>query len=293
MGEWQRALASATQPVILIAGISGGIGSHVAFAARVAGLHAVSLSEWLQDGGQDTPRGPAVLGVVNCAGRGMSPISVETYDKLVAANVEVTRTCIRVALINEVPLVHLGSAMETVNGRTDPYVLTKRMAAELVSDAQSSKGHALRAVQLSLHNVYGPRLKGAVTDIVEQHLLSQPASLRQPAAVRDFVFVSDVAAAVLTALELGDYPARIPIGTGLGTSIADVAEIVSSFSGIRPPWTSARVVQDRETAFDLVADINVAKQALDWRTTVDLCQGAGAVFSVMASGMNARRFEES
>lgn len=293
MGEWRRALASTTQPVILVAGISGGIGSQVALAADVAGLQAVSLSKWLQDGGQDTPRGPSVLGVVNCAGKGMSPVSFETYDKLLAANVEVTRTCIRVALINDVPLVHLGSAMETVNGRTDPYVLTKRMAAELVSDSQSSQVHALRAVQLSLHNVYGPRLKGAVTDIVEQHLLSQPASLRQPTAIRDFVFVSDVAAAVLVALELGNYPARIPIGTGFGTSIADVAETVSRFSGMRPPWTSAEDVQDQEASFDLVADIDVAQQALGWKATIDLCQGVGAIFSEVASGMSARRFEES
>lgn len=277
-------MASTTPAVVLIAGISGGIGQHVALAAEAVGLQALPLPQWLEDGGEGSSQGAAVVGVVNCAGKGMSAVSDESYDELVAANVEVTRTCIRVAQMKGVPLVHLGSAMETSDGRTGPYVLTKRMASELVHEARANPIGGLRAVQLSLHNVYGPLVKGFVADMVKQHLLGQPAQLRQPTAVRDFVYVSDVAEAVLGALGLGDHPVPIPIGTGVGTSVADVAEIVSKLSGVRPPWTSATTVKDQEMAFGLIADTEMATRVLAWLATVDLHQGAGAVFNSMARG---------
>lgn len=238
------------------------------------------------------PRATEVMGVVNCAGKGMSSTSNETLAEMIDANVEVARTCISAARNYDVPLVHLGSAMEAIDGRTGPYVLTKRMASDLVHEGRGNRAEGIRAVQLSLHNVYGPGLKGVVTDMVKQHLLGRPAQLRQPTAVRDFVFVSDVAGAVLRALELGDHPEPIPVGTGVGASIAGVAEIVSNFSGIQPPWIPDTSIEDQEMAFSLVADTEMASQALDWRSSVDLQQGAEAVYSDTASLNEVGRFGE-
>ena len=280
----------ARQPeVVLIAGINGGIGSHVASRIREAGREALCMFSWLEQEGGLRHSGDSVGGVVNCAGKGMESSSQVSITDMREANVVVTHLCIRVAEKYDATLVHLGSAMEHDVLRTDTYVQTKRLASSLIRDARACSAGTFRSVRLSLHNVYGPRVKGVVADIAKQHWRGRPAVLRQPTATRDFVFASDVSHAVVKAIEVGDASEPIPIGSGVGTPISEIAELLSVHSRVKPPWTAATQKSAEAGPFSLVANLQLAASALSWQPQISLNEG----LRLVSAYLDARGDEES
>ncbi len=87
-------------------------------------------------------------------------------------------------------------------------------------------------------------------------------------AVRDYIHVTDLAAAHVLSLELP--PARgagieLNLGTGQGTSVREVLEAVARLTGRRP---ASRICPRRAgDPASLVADATLAQTTLDWRPT--------------------------
>ena len=226
----------------LVIGASGYLGSRVHRAAAAAGLDVVTAG---RSGGHvaldlatATPDAVAALiagiapdVVVNCAGATGGDLAT-----LTAANVDGPATLVTALLrLPAVRLVHLGSAAEYGRGpgevpvREDeparplsPYGVTKLAGTRLVELGRTA---GLPAVVLRVFNPVGPGAPGhtlagrAVAELaraVREHDVVRLGGLD---AVRDFVDVDDVAAAVLAAATC-PLPAHGVVNVGSGTAVS-------------------------------------------------------------------------
>ncbi|GHF15431.1 NAD-dependent epimerase/dehydratase family protein [Pseudolysinimonas yzui] len=161
---------------------------------------------------------------------------------------------------------------------TSVYGATKLAQEHVLSawaGARSTHLHVLR-----FQNVYGPgqSLTNSYTGIVS--LFSQLARRGESiplyedgAITRDFVFIDDVAAAVVATLRRPDarYPYALDVGTGTGTTIAQLAEAIAAFHGAPAPHVTGRF-RDGDVRH-ASSDIALTRAALDWEPAVDVVDG--------------------
>jgi UDP-glucose 4-epimerase len=139
--------------------------------------------------------------------------------------------------------------------------------------------HGLEAVALRYANVYGPRQNphgeaGVVAIFCRALLEGQPLRINGDGdQTRDYVYVGDVVRASLLAarLPLEQGVAILNIGTGLETTVNDLARRLGELSGTRPPiaHAPARSGEQRRSALDSAR----ATRVLGWRPLTDV--GAG------------------
>jgi UDP-glucose 4-epimerase len=157
------------------------------------------------------------------------------------------------------------------------YAVQKRYVEMAVGAYARSYG--LPASVLRFFNVYGPG--GKPTEILPR--LRAAIAKGEPIRItgdggqeRDFVHVSDVAAAVVAALDAPEpSPDPINVGTGVGTSMFALVHLVGEVMGrdVRIEHVPAH----GEEARYLIADIRRARERLGWQPTVALRDGLGMV----------------
>ena len=233
--------------------------------------------------------------VIHAAGPPSVQRSFEMAEQYVRVHVEGTaallRAC-RMAKVNQ--LVYISSA--EVYGRPEanpvaethrlqarsPYAAAKIGAEKIIEAHVESFG--LEAFILRPFSIYGPHFH---SDSLLSRVVSTANSgcirLRDLRPVRDYCYVGDLAAAVLQACCIGEGKLRIiNIGSGVGTTVADFAEVVLRTLGLNIP-----IVEDpvdsrpgQSEIFELVADITAAHDVLGWRPTTDLQEGLRLTLSV-------------
>ncbi|MGI8667895.1 MAG: NAD-dependent epimerase/dehydratase family protein [Jatrophihabitans sp.] len=156
-----------------------------------------------------------------------------------------------------------------------PYCISKRAGEDLLGFYQRSKG--LNWIALRFFNVYGPGQKTtAYYTSVINHFVNRLRNGQPPVIdgkgeqSMDFIHVHDIATAVVAALvaERGNVP--INIGTGIDTSVADLARILIEAVGVdvEPQFNPRDVLVSRRAA-----DIARAKEYLGWEPTIDVKDG--------------------
>lgn len=152
------------------------------------------------------------------------------------------------------------------------YGLTKKMLA--VQAQAYKKQYGLDAIHLILTNLYGPGdsynpershvVAALVRKWVEADLASAPSvevwGTGKP--IREFIYVEDCADAIVLAAEKYDDTAMpLNIGTGIGTTIRELAETVHAVSGYkgRMVWNTDKP----DGAMMKVLDVTRMKQALE------------------------------
>ncbi|KPJ86090.1 hypothetical protein AMJ57_00345 [Parcubacteria bacterium SG8_24] len=136
--------------------------------------------------------------------------------------------------------------------------------------------HDLSAAALRFSNVYGPRQTvkgeaGAVAIFLNNLLAGRPVTINGDGEqTRDFIFATDVAAAVVVALE-AESRGTFNISTGIETSINDLYRFCRRASGSRldPSYGAARPGDDRRVSLDP----SRAKQELSWTPRVGIEEG--------------------
>lgn len=137
--------------------------------------------------------------------------------------------------------------------------------------------HGLDTCSLRLANPYGPyqrvkAVQGAVPVFCYKALKGEPIEIWGDGTVqRDFIYVGDVVAAVLKALETENMPQEINIGSGKAVSIRDLLSLIADVTGKK---LDCRYKPPR--AFDVpvsMLDITLAKQYLHWEPTTSLSEG--------------------
>jgi len=157
-----------------------------------------------------------------------------------------------------------------------PYGQAKYWASRAVSTC--SMGVALR-----FFNIYGPRqdpgspYSGVISRFVESARTGRPLTVHGDGSQsRDFVHVSDCVSAYLAAAGLHPrltcaQPGCYNIGTGKGTTILELAQIITSLSG-----STSRIASVPPRAGDIphsLANIEAFVTATGWQTEVSLEAG--------------------
>jgi UDP-glucose 4-epimerase len=156
-----------------------------------------------------------------------------------------------------------------------PYGITK-VAMEQYLEAWGALW-SLTGISLRYANVYGPRQNphgeaGVIAIFCSRLLAGQPLVINGDGhQTRDFVHVSDVAAANLLALERADVAGRVNIGTGVETSVNAICDGLGKAAGSRVETVHApeRPGEQRRSCLSP----KLAERLLGWRPTVLLDDG--------------------
>jgi UDP-glucose 4-epimerase len=176
----------------------------------------------------------------------------------------------------------------------NPYGASKLAAEEALAKALEGTGVDFASMRFS--NVYGPRQdwrgEGGVVAIFAARLAAgeRPVIYGDGRQTRDFVFVGDVVAFIVEALEaetplagpMPDGPAY-NVSTGQATSVLQVASYLSGVSGVlrQPEYLAAR----EGDIPDSVLDPAKAMSALDWRPSQSLENGLGFTWRWMCANL--------
>jgi nucleoside-diphosphate-sugar epimerase len=156
-----------------------------------------------------------------------------------------------------------------------PYAASKVCAEDLISTCCASFG--ISAAILRPFSVIGPNVPPAsvLGSIVRQALRGPEIGVYAPQVIRDYLFVDDVAKAVLCCFERAPLSGAVEIyniGSGVGTSVAALGGAVQNQLG-KTPNVGLAPGLDRPQAADievLVADITKATTELGWRPQTSL-----------------------
>lgn len=155
------------------------------------------------------------------------------------------------------------SESEPIDCQT-PYALTKAIGEAYIEAWHSS--YKLPYASLRLFNVYGPRMhKCAIADFVEKSKKGAPLPVFGGNQTRDFVHVRDVVDAFVRASHSSWKSLCVNIGTGIGTKVSDVAELISDNIQKMP-------ANPNETEYSQ-ANILKAIKTLGWSPKISLEEG--------------------
>jgi UDP-glucose 4-epimerase len=164
-----------------------------------------------------------------------------------------------------------------------PYCIGKRAGEDLLGFYQRRCG--LSWLALRFFNVYGPgqKIEAYYTSVISHFV--QRLYRGEPPVIdgrgdqsMDFVHVSDLARAVVAALEAERDNVPVNIGTGVDTSIATLAKILIEAIGadVQPVFRPRDVLVTRRAA-----DIARAKRILDWTPTITVEAGMADLARVL------------
>jgi UDP-glucose 4-epimerase len=167
-----------------------------------------------------------------------------------------------------------------------PYAITKLTAEYYL--AYYGRVHKLDAVAMRFGNVYGPRQDphgeaGVVAIFCGRILEGRPLTIfGDGLQTRDYVYVGDVAEALWDSATkplppIGLLDARgFNVGTGIGTSVLDLAKILLEEASTTVPIEFAP--KRPGEAQDSFVDIGKAERLLGWRPRVSLREGLANSF---------------
>ncbi|MDO8659939.1 MAG: NAD-dependent epimerase/dehydratase family protein [Candidatus Parcubacteria bacterium] len=289
---------------ILITGASGFIGSHLAMRLFLEG-HAVHIllkktsDPWRLSGGDfsyhevDLCDEKALLKIVkkinpnfiyHFAAYGGYPEHID-LDKIIQTNIIGTWNLLKATKeINYNFFINIGSFSEY--GIKD--YATKELHSlnpsnyysfSKVSQTLLCQQYAITEKKpintLRLYNVYGPReaptrlIPALFNGILENKIVN----LSAPEIVKDFVYVDDVIFACMRFLQLNNLSGEIfNIGTGKGTTIKKIVDIVSSMSSepVKCNWNCVSRPWDSKVS---ISDCSKTNRMLGWRSNIGVSQG--------------------
>lgn len=164
-----------------------------------------------------------------------------------------------------------------------PYAASK-LAAEYYCKV-FYENYGLNTLCLRYFNVYGARqvggaYSGVITQFVDRLKQRKPPIIYGDGQqTRDFVHVSDAVEANLLALDCQGSGRVINVGSGISTTINELAGVLMGLSGkddLKPVYDSPRRGDIRSSC----ADINMAKRALGYRPMVTLEEGLRTLLRV-------------
>lgn len=156
-----------------------------------------------------------------------------------------------------------------------PYCIGKRTAEDLA--AYYERQHGLNWIGLRFFNVYGPgqKMTAYYTSVIN-HFVSRLRNGEAPIIdgkgdqSMDFIHVKDIARAVVLATEAEKGNLPINVGTGIDTSVAELARILIDSVGadVEPIFNPRDVLVSRRAA-----DITRAKEILGFEFSIPVGEG--------------------
>lgn len=165
-----------------------------------------------------------------------------------------------------------------------PYGISKLAAEQLVHLMGRRSG--METLALRFFNTFGSGQRftpyvGVITIFVHRILAGQPVVIYGDGKqYRDFVSVADVSRACVLALQGAASGLSINVGTGTGTTVNQVAELLLQRMGssLPPEFAPARPEETRNS----IADIDLARKVLGYETGPGLADRIGDVIEDIA-----------
>lgn len=161
----------------------------------------------------------------------------------------------------------------------NPYGKTK-LDDEFLAEKYSKDKVSI--IGLRYFNVYGKGQTGSYAGVITKFInkLKQgnaPVIFGSGTQLRDFIFVEDVALANIAAMQSNVKNGFFNIGTGITTSIRQLAEIMIDLSGLKlkPEYEKAL---DGDVQFSQ-ADTRLTESVLKWKYSIGLREGLAKFFS--------------
>ena len=165
------------------------------------------------------------------------------------------------ALIHNIPCIFT-SSQAAKNPQSSMYALTK-YTSEVTANIFLDKGADIKVLRLT--NVYGGlgylrKKKTVVQKFAIATMNGEPKIINGDGSqVRDFIHVNDVCRAIHLALESKVIDIPLDIGTGIGTSVLELAKMFGGEFTFNPDSDTIGLVSN-------IADINDAKKYLSFET---------------------------
>jgi len=152
----------------------------------------------------------------------------------------------------------------------NPYGASKVSAESIIREY--SKSYGLEYVVLRLTNVYGfGDFDRVIPIFIERSLKNEDLILYGKDKILDFVYISDVTAAFIKALEINEGGLILNIGSGIGTKLIDLANLIKRL--IRSSSNIVLQENKKGEAERFIADITKAREFLKWQPRVSLNNG--------------------
>ncbi len=161
----------------------------------------------------------------------------------------------------------------TVRKPLNPYGKTKLECEKLI-EKYSKRGN--QVLTLRYFNVFGKRQTGSYAGVIIRFLdkiknKMPPEIFGDGSQTRDFIYVDDVVSANLSAMKSDIGNGFFNIGTGIKTSIKDLANLMIELSGYSlEPLFKKPVSGDIKQS---QADISLANKLLNWKPKITLREG--------------------
>jgi UDP-glucose 4-epimerase len=270
---------------ILVTGATGFIGRAVLRVLRARGLdHAVFEGD-VRDRG-DFLDAPACDALIHLAGLTRTDGSYEAQRRLMDVNVTGTLHALDHARRHGAHFVFAGSCNygrarvipipeSEPTTAANPYALSKSVCEQAIGAWTRHFGLASATV-LRIFNPYGPSQPAGflVADLVDK-IRAGAVAVYNRAAVRDFIFVDDLAELIVrAALAPAPGVAVVNAGTGRGHSVGEVVDTMLDLLGLDLP------VHDQgrpEVIPESVADVRTAAALFGWRAETGLRPGLARV----------------
>jgi UDP-glucose 4-epimerase len=161
----------------------------------------------------------------------------------------------------------------------NPYGQTK-LEAEILAEKYSKIG--VKVIGLRYFNIFGVGQTGSYAGVITKFMknIGEKKSLiinGDGTQVRDFIYVEDVAKANLVAMESKVDSGFFNIGTGIATSIKELAQIMIELS-----TSSVDLIFSEPLKGDIKksqADTNLTEKTLGWKFTTELKSGLQKIMS--------------
>ena len=174
-----------------------------------------------------------------------------------------------------------------------PYSRSKYEFERRLQRAAAERG--ISAASVRPGNIYGPRQDphgeaGVVAIFCERLIIGKPLTMHgEGAAVRDYIFISDVVSAAMKLFDAmqhaglaadGEDEAAFNAGTGTGTEVvklADLLEGIAAERGIAAAGRERSPARPGEVS-KIILDIAKARRELDWTPSVRVNDGLRETF---------------
>jgi nucleoside-diphosphate-sugar epimerase len=125
---------------------------------------------------------------------------------------------------------------------------------------------------------------GVVSEVLAQATPRATIRVRDARPVRDFCFVDDVAMAVVAACSVEvDGFAAVNVGSGVGTSVADLVQVCAELTGASGIEESGEKRPSGTDVDRLIADTDLAQSLLGWKSSTSLRDGLRLTLAAMAT----------
>lgn len=168
-----------------------------------------------------------------------------------------------------------GAMDEAAVARPDDFYGVAKLAGGLLARIAGAR-HGLETVHMRLFSVYGPGEdpRRLVPSLIDALLTGRPLALTPGGQVRDFVYVDDVAAALLEAVRRPDLGGHtLNVGTGVQTSVRELGAIVAGQLGGEHLLRFGQLPYRPDERFSWRASTELAARILGWRARTTLPEG--------------------